>query len=125
MIPIIGASREMASVPIETIPLPRWGNITNLIGGYNQTNSTPDWSPNVMGILSVYPDYLGPAALVMMFSIPFFMMWLSHGNMKLIGFIGLVVGVFVFAYLPPNYMLASIIFIIISSVAILWGLFKQ
>lgn len=122
---LIAAPREMAAVPIETIPIPRWSNVTNLIGGYNQTNQTPDWAPNVIGILSVYPDFLGPLALVMMFSIPFFMMWLSNGNMKLLGFIGLMVGSFVFFYLPPNYVLAAEIFIVISAAGLLWGIFKQ
>lgn len=123
---LIAAPRDMAAVPLETIPIPRWGNVTEgLIGGYNQTNQTPDWAPAVTGIMSVYPDFLGPLALVIIFSIPFFMMWLSNGNMKLIGFVGLLVGGFVFFYLPSNYALAAIIFIIISAAGLLWGLFKQ
>mgnify|MGYP003613847305 CR=1 FL=1 len=126
MIPLIGLPRQMATETLATIALPRWSNVTDgLIGGYNESVQTPDWAPSILGILSVYVDFLGPLALVLMFSIPFFMMWLSHGNMKLIGFLGLMVGGFVFVYLPSNYMLAALIFIVISAAGLLWGLFKQ
>ena len=129
MIPLpflMAAPREMAVNPIATIALPRWQNVTEgLIGGYNQTSQTPDWAPQIIGIMSVYPDFLGPLALVLMFSIPFFMMWLSHGNMKLLGFLGFLVGIFVFFYLPPNYEIAALIFMVISAAGLIWGWFKQ
>jgi len=123
---LIAAPRQMAVDPIETIAIPRWSNVTDgFIGGYNQTNQTPDWAPHILGVMSVYPDFLGPLALVLMFSIPFFMMWLSHGNMKLLGFLGFLVGAFVFVFLPPNYELAALIFMVISAAGLIWGWFKQ
>lgn len=120
-------SRILAIGTLETISLPRWTNVSDdLIGGTNQTNQTPDWVPAIIGTMKVYPDYLGPMALVLMFSIPFFMVWLSHGNMKLLGLLGLVMGpLFVFLFLPPAYAFFAVICIIISAGVLLWGLFKQ
>ena len=75
--------------------------------------------------MEVYTDYLGPIALLLVFLIPFLMMWLAHGNMKLLSILGVIVCGFVFIYLPANYQAAATICIVVSLATLVWSLFKQ
>ena len=52
------------------------------------------------------------------------MMWLAHGNMKLLSILGIIVGLFVKAYLPANYAAAAVICIVVAAATLVWSLFK-
>jgi PKD repeat protein len=118
--------REMAVTTMATIPAQRLDNITEaLFGGWNETNQSPDWEPIIINSVSVYTDFLGPTAFLLIFLIPFMMMWLAHGNMKLLSILGIIVGLFVFAYLPANFVAAAIICIVVAGATLIWSIFKQ
>jgi uncharacterized membrane protein YphA (DoxX/SURF4 family) len=68
---------------------------------------------------------MGPIALLIIFLIPFGMIWMSHGNMKLLSILGFITCLFVFWYLPANYAYAAWICMGISCVGFMWGLWKQ
>jgi hypothetical protein len=123
---IIGVAREMASTTIEPIPIPRFANLTvQLFGGNSSTyNGTPQWSEAIKNMVSVYPDFLGPSAFLIIFLIPFGMIYMSHGNMKLLGILGFLVGLFVLMYLPSNYVAAALFCVIISIVGFIYGLLR-
>ena len=118
--------RNMAVTPLATVPIERLNNITEaLFGGWNETNQTPNWEPVITNSVAVYTDFLGPVAFLLIFLIPFGMMWLAHGNMKLLSILGIIVGLFVNAYLPANYAAAAIICIVVAAATLVWSLFKQ
>jgi PKD repeat protein len=118
--------RDMAVTPLATVPIERLNNITEaLFGGWNETNQTPQWEPIITNSVAVYTDFLGPVAFLLIFLIPFGMMWLAHGNMKLLSILGIIVGLFVNAYLPANYAAAAVICIVVAAATLVWSLFKQ
>lgn len=123
---IISVARQMAAVPIPTIPESRFGNVTSMFfNGTNQTSQPPNWTPGITQLISIYPDFMGPIAFLLIFLIPFGMIWMAHGNMKMLGILGMLVGVFVFAYLPSNFVAAAVICIVVSLAGTIWGLLKQ
>jgi len=123
---ILFIARAVANQTIAPVAVPRLPDIFNsTFGGFNQTNNTnPNWTSTVYNILSVYSDQMGPPAFLLIALIPFGMMWISNGNMKMAGVVGLFVGGFVLAFLPASYQAGAILCIVISVVTTLWGLFK-
>lgn len=126
---ILATAREMAVSTIATIPQSRYTNVTTLLfnGSANQTSpaTVPNWSSAIVNLVSIYPDFLGPIAYLLIFLIPFGMMWMAHGNMKLLGILGFITGVFVFAFLPANFTAAAILCMGVSLAGAIWGVFKQ
>jgi PKD repeat protein len=123
-------SRAMAASPITTIPNTHYLPLLGMLGMgsdeiINTSNMTPRWSEAPLELMEVYTDYMGPIAFLIVFLIPFGMMWLAHGNMKLLSILGLITCAFVFLYLPANYAAAAVICIVISLTTLLWSLFKQ
>jgi hypothetical protein len=123
---ILGAAREMAIAAIPTIPNSRFGNVTTMFfNGSNPSSSPPNWTPGITNLISIYPDFLGPIAYLLIFLIPFGMIWMAHGNMKLLGVLGFIVGIFVLKFLPANFAAAALICMVVSVAGVIWGLFKQ
>jgi hypothetical protein len=116
----------MATATLPTIPGERYDALTRLLGfGNVESTDTPNWSGAPPEIVGVYTDYMGPIAFLLIFLIPFGMIWMSHGNMKLLAVVGCITGLFVFQYLPANYTAAAVICIVVSVAAGIWGVFKQ
>lgn len=124
---IIGVVRQVATETIAPILIPRFSEVINSsFGGWIQTNVTPaNWTVTIFQTISVYPDAMGAIAFLILALMPFAMMWISHGNMKMAGIVGVLIGGFLLAYLPAGYQAGAIICICISIVATMWGLFKQ
>jgi hypothetical protein len=120
---IIGAARVMANTTLATINNTRFGNVTTLFfNGSNQTSSPPAWAPAIQTLIGVYPDFLGPIAYLLLFLIPFGMIWMAHGNMKLLGILGIITSIFVAAYLPSNFFAAAVICMVVSVAGFIWGM---
>jgi len=120
---IIGVARVMANATIVPIPTNRFTNVTVLFfNGSNQTSQPPNWTGGVSNLINIYPDFFGPIAFLLLFLIPFGMIWMSHGNMKLLGILGMITGSFVFLFLPGNFVAAAIICIVVSAVGFVWGM---
>jgi hypothetical protein len=120
--------REVATVNVSPILIPRFMNIVNnsFGGAAPVTNFTrPNWTSSIFDTLMIYPDAIGVMAYLIITLIPFSMMWISNGNMKMAAVVGLLVGGFVMAFLPATYVTAAYICITISIVSGIWGLVKQ
>jgi PKD repeat protein len=118
--------RQMAATVIPTIPNEHYLPILGMLAmGEEETTAIPNWSALPLELMGVYTDYMGPIAFLIIFLIPFGMMWLAHGNMKLLAILGLITCGFVFLYLPATYQAAAIMCMLVSIAAGLWGLFKQ
>lgn len=119
--------RPPAVGPITTLENLRYDNVTTMLfnGSSNVSTSSPNWTGAVTQSIGIYPDFIGPMAYLLIFLIPFGMMWMSHGNMKIIGILGIITSAFVFAYLPSNFVAAAVLCMAVSCVGFIWGLFKQ
>jgi hypothetical protein len=124
---ITGIAREAAVGSIPTIPNLRYDNVTTMLfnGSSNISTSSPNWTGAITTGIGLYPEYTGPMAYLLIFLIPFGMMWMAHGNMKLIGILGIITSVFVFFYLPTNFAAAAVLCMVVSAAGFIWGLFKQ
>lgn len=120
---IIAAPRVMAGDTIATIATPHYANVSRyFINGTNETAAPPDYGMWFTNALQVYPDFLGPIAYLLIFIIPFAMIWMSNGDTRLISVLGLITGAFVLAFLPANWIAAAVIIMVISVVALIWRL---
>ena len=116
----------MAATPIPTIPNEHYLPILGMLAmGDEETTDIPNWSAVPLELMEVYTDYMGPIAFLIIFLIPFGMMWLAHGNMKLLAILGLITCGFVFLYLPANYQAAAVVCMLVSIATGVWSLFKQ
>lgn len=123
---VIGIAREVANVTIAPVLIPRFPTIINDTFRGNQTvNFTrPVWQDAILNTLMIYPDAVGSMAYLIICIIPFAMMWISNGNMKMAAVVGLIVSLFVFAFLPATYVTAGYFCFVISFVSAVWGIFR-
>jgi hypothetical protein len=123
---ILGIYRQVANETVAPIPIPRFADLVNQsFGGALPGNSTPaNWTNIIYNSVMIYPDMIGVLAFVLLSAMPFGMMWIAHGNMKMAGIIGLFTGLFLFRYLPAGFQAGAIMCIVISAVATVWGLMK-
>jgi hypothetical protein len=123
---ILGLYRQVANLSVAPISVPRYGDFINQsVGGSLPMNGTPaNWTGILYNSIMIYPDAFGIFAFVILTIMPFGMMWITNGNMKMAGILGLIVGMFAFAYLPAGFVVGAEFCIGISAVATLWGIFK-
>lgn len=122
---IIAAPRVMANDTISTIATPHYANVSAyFMNGTNETSAPPDYGMWFSNALQVYPDFLGPIAYLLIFLIPFGMIWIAHGDTRLLCVLGLITGAFVLAFLPSTWVAAAVIIMVISVVALIWRLMR-
>jgi hypothetical protein len=122
---IIAAPRVMADETIATIATPHYANVSAyFINGTNETSAPPDYGMWFTNALQVYPDFLGPIAYLLIFFIPFGMIWMAHGDVRLLCILGLITGAFVLAFLPSTWVAAAVIVMVVSVVALIWRLMR-
>ena len=111
---------------IPTINTLRFTNITGGFGGeMNNTNLSPNWGAIVQNVAYVYPDAMGQIAWVLLFAIPFLMMWIGHADMVVPGIAGIFLGLFVYGFIGSDYAGVAGAFVMISIVSILWSLLQK
>ena len=111
---------------ITNISILRYTNITNVLGlDSNGTINGPNWGLAIFHTINVYPDYLGEIAYVIIFSIPFVMMWIAHADMTAPSIVGIFLGVYIFAFIGSQYQMAGILFIAISIAALVWSVWQK
>jgi hypothetical protein len=124
-VPLIAAPRVMAVSNISTIATPHFANVSAyFINGTNETAAPPDYGMWFTNALQVYPDFLGPIAYLLIFFIPFGMIWMAHGDIRLLCVLGLITGAFVLAFLPSTWVAAAVIIMVISVVALIWRIMR-
>lgn len=111
---------------IQNISAIRFSNLTDQWGGYNNTTTDgPNWGQSLWHIVSVYPDVVGPIAWVILFSIPFLMMWITHADIVPTALVGIFFGVYIFAYIGNEYYFVGLAFIAVAIASILWSLYQK
>jgi hypothetical protein len=120
---IIAAPRVMANDTIATIATPHFANVSAyFINGTNETSAPPDYGMWFTNALQVYPDFIGPIAYLLIFFIPFGMIFLSHGDIKLISILGLLTAPFIILYLGGVWVAAAFVVILLSILGLIWRL---
>jgi len=115
-----------ASNVIANISTDRFENFTEQWGGYsNETVGAPNWGMIVSSVVQVYPDFLGQMAWLVLFLIPFMMMWVAFSDIIPVAIVGIFFGLYVFAYIGTQYQGLAVLFIGISVAGVLWGLWQK
>jgi hypothetical protein len=115
-----------ASNVITNISTGRFDNFTEQWGGYsNTTVGPPNWGMIVQSVVQVYPDFMGQVAWLVLFVIPFMMMWVAFSDIIPVAIVGIFFGLYVFAYIGAQYQGLAILFIAISVAGVLWGLWQK
>jgi hypothetical protein len=122
-------SRVMATGTITTIPTDAYNTILESMGG-NTTPATVEESRTnltmlLSGLLTVYTDPMGTVALVIIFSVPFVLMWLMQSDMVPAAIAGIITGAFMLAFLPSEYSMLASIFVVLAILAIVYSLLKE
>jgi hypothetical protein len=120
---VVGLVSRLTSTGANVIPnisVGRWTNITNSWGGY-ATNQTlpPDWGLMLWNVINVYPDAIGPIAWLVLFSMPFIMMWVAHADMYPAAIIGVFFGIYVFARIPDQYSYVGVAILCVAATGII------
>jgi hypothetical protein len=122
-------SRVMATGAITTIPTDAYNTILESFGGNTTPATVEEARVNLTsllsGLLDVYTDPMGPIALVLIFAIPFVLMWLMQSDMIPAGIAGLITGAFMLAFLPAEYSLLASIFLVLAILSIVYSLLKE
>ena len=84
-----------------------------------------NWAALVRIAYSPYSAKLGNLALLIIFAIPFLMMWIRQQNSLIPAIAGMILGSFIIAWLPEEYHLAAMGFIGLSILAVIFGLVKE
>jgi hypothetical protein len=130
IVPVLAATHRINTTSVDAISNItdiRFSNVTNSWGGSgNNTTAPPNWGQLIYQDISVFPDYLGPElGWVLLFSIPFIMMWISHADMTVPGFLGILLGLFVFGYIGSQYTFVAIGFMAIGITAMVWSISQK
>ena len=111
---------------IDNITSLRYENLTAQWGGsLNETNVSPNWGRMIFETVNVYPDYLGQIAWLILFGMPFIMMWIAHADMTAAAVVGFIIGVYVVGFLGSQYMGLGIAMMCIAVAAEIWSLLQK
>ena len=84
-----------------------------------------NWTGLIGAGYDAYENPLGPLAAIIIFALPFLMMWISQKDLTLPGIVGALLGLFIIVRLPANWHVAAVTFIAISVVAVIYSLVKE
>ena len=118
-------NRTWASATITTIPTYRLQNITDTWGGNTTREAGPNFGMLIFNAVSVYPDAMGQIAYVVLFAIPFLMMWIVQADMTMPAIIGMFFSLYIFVKIPEQYILFVVGSFIICFAALLWSLYRR
>lgn len=137
MVPCVSAfnaslARPNTTTTLTPVPTDRYEEWIAIFGGDSIVVTSPVPTPNWTGwttvSLGVYTDAFEPVgwvAIVIVFAIPFIMLWLMQGNATLPLVLGAMAGVYIIPRLPAAYQPVAMGFIGLSVVAIFYSLFKE
>jgi hypothetical protein len=111
---------------IDNITSLRYENLTLQWGGTaNNTNASPNWGQMIFQVINVYPDFLGQIAWLLLFGMPFIMMWIAHADMTAAAVVGFIIGIYVVGFLGSQYMGLGIAMMCIAVAAEIWSLLQK
>lgn len=127
-ITVSSSIRPRASATIPTLSTDLKDDLIDSLGGEDVTaagEDTIDWPALVGTTAGAYTGTLGPLALLLIFAIPFTMMWITQRDMTLPGLAGALLGLFIIVRLPSDFHLVAVAFICISIMAVIYSLVKE
>ena len=106
----------------KTLKQTSYGNyMDNLINISSESNVTT-WA----SLLSEpYKDRMGMTFFGIIFILPFIAMWIRGSNTIIPSILGLILGGFIWAYMPEKFIHMAYLFIIISIAGVVYGIFRQ
>lgn len=111
---------------ISNISAVRWDELINQFGGYgNTTTGAPNWGAGLWSLMMMYPDAIGPIAYVVMFSLPFVMMWITHADMVPAGIVGIFFGLYITFFVGDVYFWVGIALMALAITTVLWSLSQR
>ena len=118
--------REVANTTIAPILIPRFPAIINdTFGGNVSVNVTrPNWTSAIINTIMVYPDAMGFIAYVIMWLIPFAMMFISQGNARMAAVVGCLTIAFAGFFIGGIYYTIGTVLILLTLVGVVVGLFR-
>ena len=117
--------RPTTTTTLVNISNPRLVIVNSLWGGYTNTTDAPNWGLLVWNSIAVYSDSMGQIVWVILFAIPFIMMWIVQSDMTLPAIVGMLFSLYVFAKLPSQYIVFAVGAFCICIAALLWSLYKR
>jgi hypothetical protein len=117
--------RPNATVTLANISEPRLVIVNNLWGGFTNTTSSPNWGLLIYNGIMVYQDSLGQIVWVIIFAIPFIMMFIAQADMTMAAIVGMIFSLYIFAKLPAPYITFVVGCFCVSIAALLWSLYKR
>jgi len=120
--------RPRATATFTPLPTTIADRITDALGGKEQPEAGDeglDWTGLLQEAYDAYETPLGPLAAIIIFAIPFLMMWIAQRDMTIPGIVGAVIGLFIIIRLPANFHVLAVTFIAISVVAVIYSLMKE
>lgn len=123
---LIARATSNASQAIQNISVVRFENFTEQWGGYsNATTQAPNWGHIVYSTVMAYPDFMGQLAWLVLFMIPFMMMWITFSDIIPVAIVGIFFGLYVFAYIGSQYQGLAVVMIALSVCGVIWGLWQK
>jgi hypothetical protein len=123
------SARVMATATFTPVSTQAYQNIYQSLGGNtspaNETAAMINWTAVIEGSLSPYTLQLGYLAFVIIFAIPFVLMWIMQQDMVPAGVAGIIIGGFMLAWLPVEYSLLAGIFVVLALLTIVYSLLKD
>jgi hypothetical protein len=106
-----------------------YNTIIDSIGGntspVNATEARPNWTQFLGATINPFTAQMGYLAYVLIFAIPFVLMWLMHGDLVPAAVAGIIIGGFGLTFLPAEYSLLAGVFVAIAIVAVVYSLLKE
>jgi len=72
-----------------------------------------------------YKDRMGMTFFGIIFILPFIAMWIRGSNTIIPSILGMILGGFIWAYMPEKFVHMAYLFIIISIAGVIYGIFRQ
>jgi hypothetical protein len=118
-------NRSWATGTITTIPTQRIDVVLGYLGNETVRTEGPNFGMIIWNLLAVYADSIGMIAYVIMFAIPFIMMWIVNSDMTLPSIVGMIFSIYCFARMPQQYILFSTGCFVICIAALMWSLYRR
>lgn len=121
--------RVMTSATITTFSEERYDQMIGFFGGNTTANETnpltfdidqlPSW------MMGTYTDVLGTLAIVLIFSLPFFMLYIIGKGIEVPTILGIFIGVYAISRLPAEYQPFAVLSMCMGITAIVYSLLKE
>ncbi len=117
--------RPNATVTFAPQDMHRFYDVINTWGGNSTTTEPVNWGMLLYNLIGVYPDAIGQMAYVIIFAIPFVMMWIVQADMTLPAIVGILFSFYILLKVPDTFGLFAAGCFAIAMTALVWSLMKR